>query len=363
MYALYAALGKGGSGGGLVHFPSAMPLVQTVLRALRIAIARLASLASFLLSMLTRSPSEVPVSVNYHLTRQCNYKCGFCFHTAKSSYVEKPEEAKRGLRLLKKAGMRKINFAGGEPFLEPKFLGELCRFAKEELQLPTVSIVSNGSKITESWLREYGKFVDILAISCDSFVEDTNVKIGRGKGQHLECVRRVAKWCRDPEIDIKFKLNSVINIYNWQEDMRKHIADLAPVRWKVFQVLTIRGENDQSGTCGRDSSLFAISDEQFNEFVKRHSNCGLPIVPEDNSTMQHSYLILDEYMCFLRGDDKRQSKSILAVGVHQALKEAQFDVKKFAERDGMYFAKPGFEKRGRPVDIEDLGKGMNKDPR
>ena len=29
----------------------------------------------------------IPLSVNYHLTRQCNYSCGFCFHTAKTSFV------------------------------------------------------------------------------------------------------------------------------------------------------------------------------------------------------------------------------------------------------------------------------------
>ena len=45
-----------------------------------------------------------PVSVNYHFTRQCNYKCGFCFHTAKTSYVLPLDEAKRGLKLLKEAG-------------------------------------------------------------------------------------------------------------------------------------------------------------------------------------------------------------------------------------------------------------------
>lgn len=45
-----------------------------------------------------------PTSVNYHFTRQCNYKCGFCFHTAKTSFVLPLEEAQRGLRLLKEAG-------------------------------------------------------------------------------------------------------------------------------------------------------------------------------------------------------------------------------------------------------------------
>jgi len=46
----------------------------------------------------------VPQSVNFHFTRQCNYKCGFCFHTAKTSYLLDIEDAKRGLKLLKDAG-------------------------------------------------------------------------------------------------------------------------------------------------------------------------------------------------------------------------------------------------------------------
>lgn len=47
-----------------------------------------------------------PLSVNYHFTRQCNYNCGFCFHTAKTSFVLPLEQAKRGLELLKEKGKR-----------------------------------------------------------------------------------------------------------------------------------------------------------------------------------------------------------------------------------------------------------------
>lgn len=53
-----------------------------------------------------------PTSVNYHFTRQCNYKCGFCFHTAKTSFVLPLEEAKRGLRLLQEAGERRRGARG-----------------------------------------------------------------------------------------------------------------------------------------------------------------------------------------------------------------------------------------------------------
>jgi len=159
--------------------------------------------------------TPTPTSVNYHFTRQCNYKCGFCFHTAKTSFVLPLEEAKRGLAMLKEAGeaggagagaarrgrdpwdcpagvplhtaavrlgsvgkeravgrqsftasfsglflgMEKINFSGGEPFLQDRgeFVGRLVQFCKQELKLPSVSIVSNGSLIREWWFKKYGK--------------------------------------------------------------------------------------------------------------------------------------------------------------------------------------------------------------
>lgn len=50
----------------------------------------------------------VPLSVNYHFTRQCNYRCGFCFHTAKTSFVLPLEEAKKGLKMLREAGIISI---------------------------------------------------------------------------------------------------------------------------------------------------------------------------------------------------------------------------------------------------------------
>lgn len=75
--------------------------------------------------------------------------------------------------------------------------------------------------------------MDILAISCDSFNEDVNVLIGRGQGKknHVENLQKLRKWCRDYKV--AFKINSVINRFNVDEDMNEHIKDLNPVRWKV----------------------------------------------------------------------------------------------------------------------------------
>ena len=49
--------------------------------------------------------SEIPLSVNYHFTRKCNYECKFCFHQAKTSFHLPIDEAKRGIRMLVEAGI------------------------------------------------------------------------------------------------------------------------------------------------------------------------------------------------------------------------------------------------------------------
>ena len=65
---------------------------------------QVASQGNQLHSIAPSTSTIVPKSVNYHFTRQCNYKCGFCFHTAKTSFVLPLEEAKQGLKMLKEAG-------------------------------------------------------------------------------------------------------------------------------------------------------------------------------------------------------------------------------------------------------------------
>uniref|UniRef100_A0A3Q2QLX1 Radical S-adenosyl methionine domain containing 2 n=1 Tax=Fundulus heteroclitus TaxID=8078 RepID=A0A3Q2QLX1_FUNHE len=314
--------------------------------------------------------ATTPTSVNYHFTRKCNYKCGFCFHTAKTSFVLPLEEAKRGLKLLKEAGMEKINFSGGEPFLHERgdFLGKMVQYCKADLQLPSVSIVSNGSMIKEKWFQKYGDFLDILAISCDSFDEETNQTIGRTQGRksHIENLYKIRSWCQ--QYKVAFKINSVINSFNALEDMTEQINQLNPVRWKVtidvqgvpcmfgyastagtsdselliscfaqvFQCLLIDGENAGEAAL-REAERFVISEQQFQEFLDRHSAVSC-LVPESNEKMRNSYLILDEYMRFLdcREGRKDPSRSILDVGVKDAISFSGFDEKMFLKRGGVY---------------------------
>ncbi|KAL9570090.1 hypothetical protein ACKAV7_005598 [Fusarium commune] len=244
-----------------------------------------------------------PVSVNYFPSRKRNSTCGFCFHTDTSSYVLPIDEPKRGLRLLKEAGMRKLNIAGGEPLLYPRLLTELLQFGKEQLGLESISI--------------------------------TNKKIGRGEaGGNVIRLFRIAEWCKD--YGIKFKLNTVINIHNWNEDMSAEIERLAPFRWKVFQCLLVAGENEDA-TRLRDARTFLVTDEQWKTFCDRHKH--LPCyVLENTNAMASSYLLVDEYMCFLdKGEGMMpKSESILKVGVEKAMGQVVWDIGSFLDRGGIY---------------------------
>ncbi|TVY47045.1 Radical S-adenosyl methionine domain-containing protein [Lachnellula occidentalis] len=296
------------------------------------------------LSILPGSLKEdeiVPVSVNYFFTRKCNAECKFCFHTETSSYKLPLQDAEYGLRLLAAAGMKKINFAGGEPFLYPKYLGSLCRYCKEDLGLESVSIVSNGTKVTGKWLKDYGSAVDILAISCDSTNPETNKAIGRrdrGSGEAFDNVKslfQIKEWCQ--QYGIRFKLNTVVCSLNWEESMADMVQKLDPFRWKVFQVLVVVGENESDIRRKRDATKFVITDAQYEDFCNRHKHLKC-MIPEPNKAMKSSYLLIDEYMRFLdKGDgDEKVSESILEVGVQKAIKQVRWDQEEFHNRGGIY---------------------------
>eukprot|EP00818_Percolomonas_sp_WS_P002444 CAMPEP_0117437542 /NCGR_PEP_ID=MMETSP0759-20121206/1575_1 /TAXON_ID=63605 /ORGANISM="Percolomonas cosmopolitus, Strain WS" /LENGTH=274 /DNA_ID=CAMNT_0005229173 /DNA_START=332 /DNA_END=1153 /DNA_ORIENTATION=- len=240
--------------------------------------------------------------------------------------------------------MSKINFSGGEPFLwkNGEFLGMMVRYCKETLKTPCVTVVSNGSKITESWFEKYGKYLDILAISCDSFNPETLERIGRGergstKRSHLQQLVNIKNWCSKYEVE--FKINTVVCSANFTEDMTADIQELNPMRWKVFQCLLIDGENASTKDL-RNAQDMVVTDDQWQQFCRRHSSLK-QFVPESNDTMRNSYIILDERMRFLNNQNgkKEPTESILDVGVQKALEQSGFDLKSFLQRSGDFYVR------------------------
>ena len=319
----------------------------------------------------SKTPKAIELtSVNYFFTRKCNYNCGFCFHTAKTSHMEPLENAKKILKAIRDRGGKKINFAGGEPFLveNQKHLGEMVKYAKT-IGFESVSIISNAKLIKEKWFEEYGQYLDILGVSCDSTDESINTKIGRGNGNHVVTVRAAAELCK--KYNVMFKLNTVVNKYNWNTtDMSALVNEIKPMRWKIFQVLALEGENVGENT-KRNVNEFLITTEQFQHYIQNHkklvqdSNKIMQV--EDNNTMQSSYFLIDEFGCFLdcSTGGKVPTSSILGPGgIDQALAELSssagggFDASAFHRRDGEFNWTNPFHPTtacaGQPlVDIED----------
>lgn len=87
-------------------------------------------------------------------------------------------------------------------------------------------------------------------------------------------------------------VNTVVDKYNVEEDMRAAIAEIGPFRWKCAQVLVVEWENDAEATL-RDARRFVVSDEQFGRFCAVHGECG-GFVAEPDGGVRDSCLLLDE---------------------------------------------------------------------
>ena len=277
-------------------------------------------------------------SVNFHLWEPCNMRCNFCFATfqdMKKTILPKghlpKEQSLEVVRSLADAGFEKITFVGGEPTLCP-WLPDLVREAK--LLSMNTGIVTNGSKLSAEYLSELHPWLDWIGISIDSLHYETNSSIGRAiygkkpmdKEQYFKIVDLVNHY------GFHLKINTVVNRVNLSEDLNDFIRYSKTSRWKVFQVLPIKGEND------RHIEDLKINSKEFDDYLERHKGLGDILVPERNDDMTGSYAMVDPAGRFFENSTGSlfYSQPILEVGVHSAYVEAHPDSEKFLKRGGLY---------------------------
>jgi len=292
--------------------------------------------------------------VNWHVLEECNFGCEFCY--AHWPMLERPEawnspeavskildELFRMPSIVKGEWEERprLNLAGGEPMLLwKKGRGILAKIIKEAEDLGfAISIITNGSLMTDEDIRELAPRMQIIGISMDSGDSDTNERIGRcGKKKKSQQVsyKRVAEILRlarkyNPKIECK--LNTVICSENWQEDFHSVIQEIAPDRWKVFQMLPVA---DTPEIRDKQQPL-VVTDEQFHHFISKHN--GLDIMrPENNDAMTESYVMVDPFGRFYQnepveiGHRHTVSSPIQEVGAEKAWQEVAFSHKKFTSR-------------------------------
>lgn len=200
-------------------------------------------------------------SVNWHITSQCNYSCKFCFTRNLSSKNVDVDRVKKNLNILYSIGIEKINFVGGEPLLHPEIM-TLCKMSKEIGY--TVAITTNGSLLNGKNIELLKNYVDWIGLSVDSCSNEVEKLLGRGTGSHVSHCINIGD--RIHEAGIHLKINTTLTRLNYQEEMRPILRTLDPERWKVFQYLSIKGQNNQN------ENTLSLTPEQFQEFVCLHKN-------------------------------------------------------------------------------------------
>lgn len=283
--------------------------------------------------------TQIP-SVNFHLWKPCNMKCGFCFATFQDiGHDTLPKghlprkECLAVVEALAAAGFDKINFAGGEPTLCP-WLPDLIRRARE-LQL-TTSIVTNGSHITRAWLDRVDGCLDWVAVSIDTVDPEKLNRIGRttrsGPLSETDYLRIMDMF---RQRGVRLKVNTVVTRINHEENLADFIVEARPERWKLLQALPVRGQND--GLIDQ----FVITDEEFARYVARNryvESLDITVVPETNDLMTGSYVMVDPAGRFFDNvaGTYIYSHPINQIGVDAALREVSVDPGKFRLRDGLY---------------------------
>ena len=279
-------------------------------------------------------------SVNFHLWEPCNMRCKFCFATfqdVKQSILPKghlpKEEAIEVVLQLADIGFKKITFAGGEPTLCP-WLPDLIATAKDAGL--TTMIVSNGSKISDEFLVANQSKLDWIAVSIDSLNDTTNINSGRaicGKSPltHQYYSKLVEKI---KHFGYGLKINTVVSNSNFTENMSAFIRYANPKRWKLLQVLPIKGQNDVN------IDDFIISEEAFKHFLDKHSHLKnvVQIVPESNEQIKGSYAMVDPAGRFFENitGTHLYSRPITEIGAKLAIQQVNYNQTKFIERGGIY---------------------------
>lgn len=224
-------------------------------------------------------------SANWHFTSRCNYHCTFCSTQKLQGDLKSMDIARKTLTHLKRLGIEKLNFVGGEPLCNP-LIYDVAKLSKEMGFV--VSVTTNGSLLNEKTIERLAPYLDWVGISVDSCSDDVEAEMGRGHGIHVTHALEAAAIVKAK--GIKLKINTTVTRLTKDEDMRALIEKFSPDRWKVFQFMHVPGQNDHA------VSDLAITAEEFDAFRRRHEDIvlrsGASPVFETEELMLESYLMV-----------------------------------------------------------------------
>lgn len=294
-------------------------------------------------------------TVNMHFLRCCNYHCSFCFHRGceDNTTLKKEEWFKIIDNIARSPLVKRINLAGGEPFMLPQLAKSLLHYIKQK-NLET-SIVTNSSLLSEKIFNNIKDDLDMIGISIDSGNNDINKLIGRcsrdsnpNELPHVECVKKIANLCKQNHKYLK--LNTVICRENLNDfSIIDLVNEIKPQRWKVFRVLKIENENGVDKDERTPYNGFITDDEWMNWKKECEKKCVIKPQFEDNDDMLTSYFVVDEsgYLLDSSTGSKIRKNCLLDHEFKDIINDVGFNEEKFLNRGGVF-------KINEIPDIEDI---------
>lgn len=112
-------------------------------------------------------------SAYLHVTQRCNLNCAGCYSydlSRNNTEDASTADMRKAIRELVQAGCQCLFISGGEPFLRED-LPQLLHYAKES-GIQKITLITNGTCVCQSILKEIAGDVDVIAVSFDGYNSD-----------------------------------------------------------------------------------------------------------------------------------------------------------------------------------------------
>lgn len=109
------------------------------------------------------------LSAYLHVTQRCNLACAGCYSLDehRNRLADAPlSDMKRAVEGLAAAGLAQLIISGGEPFLRDD-LPDIVEYAKRVCGIRSITVLSNGTRMTAEALERLAPNVDCVSVSFD----------------------------------------------------------------------------------------------------------------------------------------------------------------------------------------------------
>lgn len=266
-----------------------------------------------------------PDVVNFHFVDYCNYSCCYCF-VKKDNRIASLSRCKiivdNIAEYFSSIHVRgRINLVGGEVFM--------CTYLQQIIDYINargidVSIVTNGSFLTNDFVEKNNKKISSIGISVDSLNYDTNIKIGRcQKNKTISKIELIDLCNIIKKSGIKLKINHCISKFNCNEDISQFITDVQPDRFKIFQMSIVEGINERCKN-------MQVAREEFELCCEKYKS--LHAVIEKEEEMKESYLMIDSIGDFYIDRSDAPLGNAVTESFTEMMKKAKLDDTSFKKR-------------------------------